>query len=122
MQLGLNDVERGLATTKRAIVAARRSGTEIALVDGQLTLARCLLRGDREPDLGQVEDALAEAQAVADAIGYRLCKGEIRELHAELARVRGDESGYERGLREAREVFVEMGAVGEAERLAKKVA
>jgi len=41
----------------------------------------------------------------------------IHVERAELARLLGDEAGYQRELREAHRLFVEMGATGHAERI-----
>jgi hypothetical protein len=45
----------------------------------------------------------------------------VREAFAELAHARGDPAVRERHLREAHRLHVEMGAAGQAERLAPEI-
>ena len=45
----------------------------------------------------------------------------VLEERAALARLLGDEAGWERSLREAQRLFAEMGAAPRAERLAREL-
>ncbi len=53
--------------------------------------------------------------------GARGAEPQILEHRAELARLLGDEAGYQRELRQAQRLFVEMGATGHARRVAAQL-
>jgi hypothetical protein len=69
-----------------------------------------------------VARTLAEASALIEETEARCREPIVHEITAELARVRGDEATCDRELREARRLFVEMGATGHAERMAMLLA
>ncbi len=66
-------------------------------------------------------DQLARALELVDKTGARGVEPQILEQRAELARLLGDESGYQSDLREAHRLFVEMGATGHARRVAAQL-
>jgi hypothetical protein len=69
-----------------------------------------------------VAGALARAEEIVLETGFRAAAPWIAETRAELARVRGDQATCQRELREAHRLFVEIGAVGHAERLRSRLA
>jgi hypothetical protein len=71
---------------------------------------------------GAIESQLDAAAAIVEEAGIAAFAPFVLEERAALARVIGDEVGWERTLREAQRLFAEMGAAPRAERLARELA
>ncbi|HEX6652032.1 MAG TPA: adenylate/guanylate cyclase domain-containing protein [Thermoleophilaceae bacterium] len=118
----LGDLERARALVAEAIASADERGRPADQITGRLVLARILLgssgRGARE----QIEAALSRALELADVTGAKAFVPLVHVELAELARECGDADRRARELREAHHVFTEIGASGQAERLAAELA
>ena len=119
-QLGLGEGERARETAERAIAIAREQGTKIQQCDAQLALARALLQIEGAKARRGIEEALMDALALIEETEARSYAPFVHQERVELARLLGDDVTRERELREAHRLFVEMGATGHAERLARK--
>jgi tetratricopeptide (TPR) repeat protein len=120
-KLGQGDPRAALELADEALADARQSGGRLFEMDALLTRARALLGSEGVRCASEVERALAEVSAMIDETEAR-CRGPIvHEISAELARLRGDAATRECELREAHRLFVEMGATGHAQRLAKEL-
>ncbi len=56
---------------------------------------------------------------LVEKTGARLYEPQIGELSAHLARISGERARFDRELREVQRLFTEMGATGQAERVAR---
>jgi class 3 adenylate cyclase/tetratricopeptide (TPR) repeat protein len=121
-KLGQGEPRTALELADEALVDARQSGGRLFEMDALLTRARALLDSEGASCGAEVESTLADASALIDETGARCREPIVREVSAELARLRGDEATRERELREAYRLFVEMGATGHAERIAPLLA
>jgi class 3 adenylate cyclase/tetratricopeptide (TPR) repeat protein len=118
LALGRLDLARSAA--REAVAAAERHGTRIHEISAQLALARVLLaEGGREREA--IEAALARVEALVAETEARAHLPFVVEVRAALSRALGDEAEAARQLREAHRLFVEMGATGHAERLAREL-
>jgi hypothetical protein len=64
---------------------------------------------------------LLRAQELIDETGARLYQPEVYECRAKLARLCGDAHSAQREIDATRQLYVEMGAATQVERLAKEV-
>jgi adenylate cyclase len=112
--------ERAIELAELGIDIARKIGIPFDLCRALLVRAQVLLEGGTN-SVGQVEASLSEAERVVDETGARVWLPHISEARARLARLKKDEATSERELREAHQLFVEMGATGHAERLAREL-
>ncbi len=71
--------------------------------------------------MAAIEAEVDSALELVGKTGARGVEPQILEQRAELARQLGDEAGYERELRRAQRLFVEMGATGHARRVAAQL-
>jgi hypothetical protein len=85
-------------------------------------LARVLLRRDGAAARDAVEAELALAAALIDRTGARTFAPSLLEIHAELAAVLDDDAERVRLLQQARNLFDEIGAPLQAERIARELA
>jgi ATP/maltotriose-dependent transcriptional regulator MalT len=122
VKLGQGDPRAALELADEALADARQSGGRLFEMDALLTRSRALLGSEGASFEAEVERTLAEASALIDETEARCREPIIREISAELARLRGDEATRERELREAHRLFVKMGATGHAERIAPLLA
>jgi hypothetical protein len=67
------------------------------------------------------EGALDRADVLVEETGDRGLGPQIVETRARLAGLLGDAAACQRGLRDAQRLYVEIGATGHAERLAKEL-
>jgi class 3 adenylate cyclase/tetratricopeptide (TPR) repeat protein len=120
-QLGAGDARRALSTAEKAIALARSRGQAHVELIAEVARARSLVRDRGAEARSAICSALDRAQSLAEDLGLRGCEPQILEARAELARLLGDQAEYQRELREAHHLYVEMGATGHAERLAKEL-
>ena len=70
---------------------------------------------------GLVEESLARAQSLIEETGARAYAPFVAEESARLTALVGDARAAELALREAQRLFVDCGATGHAERLAREL-
>jgi hypothetical protein len=114
------DRARALELTREAIDVARDGHSPVILCHAHLTHAQALLAegGDR---IGEVDASLLEAEGLIERTGAEAWRPQVVHARSRLARLKGNETDHERHLREAHRLFVEMGATGHAERLAREM-
>jgi class 3 adenylate cyclase/tetratricopeptide (TPR) repeat protein len=112
--------ELARATAEEAVTFASRY-QRVAECYARIILARVLLATEGVQAAGAVQEALMRALAVIQETGATSMEPFIHVELAELARLRGDEAGRQRELREARRRFTEIGAPPRAEQVAKEL-
>ena len=118
-ELGVGNVDQASQTAEEAIAAARRYCTPIAEIDALRARALVLLASEEPPVA--VEDDLRAAEALVARTEAHVYAPHLHEDRAALARRTGDDAASERELREAHRLFIEMGATGHVERLAREI-
>jgi class 3 adenylate cyclase/tetratricopeptide (TPR) repeat protein len=118
-RLARGEIEEAHSNAEEAIRISQRQGTGAFEPFGQIAMARILIArgGPRE----KIEAALSCAAEVIGETGARWLLPTLCEVRAELARASGDDAASERELREAHRLYVEMGATGHAERVAREL-
>jgi tetratricopeptide (TPR) repeat protein len=119
--LGAGQVDRARQTAEEAVQAARQRGAPSQEMQAQLSLARVLLANDGDNARHAIEEELTRALELVEETGAKAYEPQILEGRSDLARLLGDEATCEHELREAHRLFVEMGAMGHAKRLAKEL-
>ena len=119
--LELGRPEEALESAESAIAETSREGVDVFCAETHVVRARAILRVKGVAAAEEVEAALARAEELIEAIEFRMLTPHVHLVRADLARARGDETGREREVREARRLFTEMGAHGHAERLAQEL-
>jgi tetratricopeptide (TPR) repeat protein len=119
--VGLGDYVKALALAAEAIALSRRHGSRLWEFSALLTCARALreLQGLRA--IGEIEAALAEADAWLEISGARSYEPFLHVERAELARLTGDSAARQRELREAHRLFTEIGAPIRAEQVGREL-
>jgi tetratricopeptide (TPR) repeat protein len=125
----LSEAHRALGEHAAALVAARE-GVELASSGGgryfeaqaRLALVAALLGTGGTPPRAEIEAELARAEELVESISARSLSPRILELRGRVANALGDGSACDRALREALDLFREIGAAGHAERLARELA
>jgi hypothetical protein len=87
----------------------------------QLARARALLSLDGAKAAPEIEATLERASALVRSTGARSYEPEILEVRSRLAGARSDAAACERLLREAQQLYAELGATGHAARLAREL-
>ena len=109
------------------MIAARiREGTTSAADIVRASFARARGVGAEREALNIIlysdeKAALAEADSWLEMSGAKSYEPFLNVERAELARLTGDDTARERELREAHRLFIEMGATGHVDRLAKEL-
>jgi len=119
--LQLGDPERAGALAEEAVEVAQGRGTTVVEQSSLLSLSRVLLRRAGAEAWDTAATAIERGLALADQTGLVVLVPQFLVERAELARLRGDESERLHHLGEAHRLFVEMGATGHAERLAREL-
>jgi class 3 adenylate cyclase/tetratricopeptide (TPR) repeat protein len=119
--VGRGELERARRAAEEALSVARHHGTKLWEHHAQLVLARVLMQTEGASAAAAIESTLSAAEASIEAIGATSYQPFVHVERAALARLAGDEAARERELREARRLFIEIGAAARAERLAKEV-
>jgi tetratricopeptide (TPR) repeat protein len=120
-QLGLGRRSAARQLSDEAIAVARRRCTPVNEIRAQAARARILRQTEGADAAAEIDAALARAQVLIEETGARGYAPFVQEERAKLARLLGDDATRERELREAHRLFVEMGATGHAQRLAKEL-
>jgi class 3 adenylate cyclase/tetratricopeptide (TPR) repeat protein len=120
-QLGLGRPHAAVELADEAIVVGRRHGSDLFEIRAQLVRASGLRESRGAEAASEIDKSLARAQTVIDETGARVFRPFVYKERANLARLVGEEANYERALREAHRLFVEMGATGHARRLGKEL-
>jgi ATP/maltotriose-dependent transcriptional regulator MalT len=120
-KLGQGDPSAALELADEALADARHSGGRLFEMDALLMRARALLGSEGASCAAEVERTLAEVSALIDKTEARCRSPIVHEISAELEHLRGDEATRGRELQEAHRLFVEIGAAGHAQRLAKEL-
>ncbi len=120
--LRTGDLAAAQAAAEQAIALCQRSlrGQYEAQAHG--VLARVILRRDGPAARVAVETALASAAQLIECTGAKTLAPSLCEWRAELAAVLGDDAERVRLLQHARNLFDEIGAPLQAERLARLLA
>jgi adenylate cyclase len=119
--LGRGDLDRAELEAQAAATAAHAQHTRWTEIRATLALAHIHLRRADAQALGRVEQALVRAQELIDETCGRVCQPEVHDCRAQLARLRGDAPAVQHELDAARQLYAEMGASAQVERLAKEV-
>ena len=120
-ELQKGDIARSRALAGRAVRCARRRGMRVSEAEALLSLARVLLAGEVEKDLGEADGHLERVFELVEESEARSLEAFAWMEHAHLAGLRHDDAARHRHLERAREVFVEMGAPVRADALAHSV-
>jgi adenylate cyclase len=117
--LQAGDPEAALAAAEEAIGLCRRSerGNYEAAAHG--VIARALLRRDGPAARDAAEAALANAAALIERMGAKTLAPALCEWRAELAAVLGDNVASGQLLRQAQQLYAEIGAPAHVSRLAQ---
>ena len=122
LYLGLGDLDR--ARREATALVEQRAREDVALLEAMSRITRALasLRADGADARTQIEDDFARTAELIDSRGLEQLRPSLHEARAEFARALGDEAGHARELRVAHRLYIEMGADGHAQRLAKELA
>ncbi len=115
------DADAAREAADEAIALAQRIGTPIFEAEGWLSQARALLASRGAEARPDVEAALARAESLIEETGAHSLQPLVHEQRASLAKLAGDAEACTAQLRKAHRLFVEIGATGHAERLAKEL-
>jgi class 3 adenylate cyclase/tetratricopeptide (TPR) repeat protein len=119
---GLGDPGQGVDLLREAVALARLRETPWQEGVANVVLARVLLDAEGLGAREGVEAALARADELVRARGLLSLQPTIHVERAELARQNGDAAEHERELRESHRQFIQVGAMGHAERVAGELA
>jgi adenylate cyclase len=119
--LGADQMDRARTTAEEGVRVARRRGSQHLEVAARLSRARVLLASDGAKARPAIEKELARALELMEETGGKAYEPQILVERAELARLLGDDAAQELELNEAHRLFVEMGAVGHAQRVAAQL-
>ncbi len=120
--LGLGDIERARALAAEGREIAHARGNRPYETYASLALARVLLGSANPAAREQIEAALARALQLARDTGGKAFEPLVHVELAELARQSGNRERHERELHQAQRLFAQIGATGQAERLADELA
>jgi hypothetical protein len=120
-RLGSGDLAQARQMALEAVALTSKQGLKLLELRARIALARVLPQSDGAAARFAIEDELGQVQALIHETGARPLAPFVHEERARLARLLGDEPGSERELREAHRLFVELGATGHAERLAREL-
>ena len=118
--LARGDLDRAEREARAAVSIARMQHSRYDEVVANLALARTQLHRADTAALALAEQALVRAKALIEETGAAVCRPEMHECRARLARLRGDAAIARQEIAEARRLYSTMGATERAERLAKE--
>jgi hypothetical protein len=116
------DLTAAQTAANNAITLCRTSLRAPYEAEAQGVLARALLRRDGRSGCEAAETALTEAAALIESSGAVTLAPWLCEWRAELAEVLGDDVARKQQLRQAHDLYREIGAPAQAERLASDLA
>ncbi len=117
--LGERDAPRARATAEQAIACAERQEARFFECQGQLVLAQALRADAGSGAAKEIEACLARALALVEETGGRALEPQIIEERGRLVTLQGDDGAET--LRRAHALYIEIGATGHAERLAREL-
>ena len=117
--LGANDPARAREFAVQAIACARDQGADLFQALAQLTMARALRAESGLGEADAIADCLDRARELVEQTGARTLEPQILEERARLAALSGADPSLE--LTRAQELYVETGATGHAQRLAREI-
>jgi class 3 adenylate cyclase/tetratricopeptide (TPR) repeat protein len=120
-RLGFGDRAGARQAAEEALRLGRELGTRLWEFPAQLVLARVRRETEGVQAAGAIERILSETLAFADEAGAKGWRPFVLLERAEVARMRGDEGGRGRLLREAHQLFTDMGAAARAEQVAREI-
>ena len=115
--LGAGDWESAREAAERGLEGARRCYR----MQIEICALRVLALAHAHQGESDGDSLLDEADAVIETSGARLMVPWIAEGRGRIAGLRGDAVERERHLRDAHRLYTEMGATGQAERLAREL-
>jgi hypothetical protein len=115
--LQAGDLSGAQCAAEEAIALCRRSLRRHYEAEAHGVLARALLRRDGAAARDATEAALANAAALIERTGARTLEPALCEWRAELAAVLGDAATRVERLREAHQLYEQIGAPLQAERI-----
>ncbi len=110
-----------LARAREAVALSEQHGLRAALISNRIALVRALLRTERMAGKEEIEASLEQARTLIADSGAVAYAPAVHVEAANLARLDGNDTAYDREVREAHRLLSEMGATGHAERLAKEL-
>src|SRR5262245_5868313 len=114
-------MEHAQRLAEQAVECGRRRKTPVWEGEAYLALARVLLARAGADAKNEIESALATCLSLVQQTEARAYEPHVHEARAELAHLRGHAALRERELREARGLFIAIGATGHATRLESEV-
>ncbi len=117
----LGDLSAAESAAREAIALCRYSQRGSFEAEAHGILARALLRRDGVPAREAVEGALAAAAALIERTGAKILAPALCEWRAELAAVLGDNAMRLQLLREAHQLYEQIGAPLQARRLGQRL-
>jgi hypothetical protein len=118
-RLSLGDVAGAREAAQEALTSAQRTHDVGHRIRARLGEAMVALRDAGGPD--EAEAALAEVEELIDRTGNHLWTPAALEIRAELASARGKAAERVAALKEAQSIYIERGATGHAERIARQL-
>jgi hypothetical protein len=106
---------------ERAVALATTMRTRVWEIEAHLAHAHALRHAHGASAATDIETTLERAAALVDETGAAGLAPFVHCERAELARLLGDEAGWQRELREALRLFAAMGATGHAERISRQL-
>jgi len=114
---GCGEPDQALATAEEAVAIARRKETLFWELQAQIAFVGVLLRGKRKNDEPRIAKALTRAEELIEKTGGEVMKPLICQRRAEIAGLKGDETGRQHLLQQAHDLFRSMEAHGYAAKL-----
>jgi adenylate cyclase len=115
------DLDRAEHEAHAGVTVAHAQHSRCAEIQANLAIVHTQLRRTDAQALARVDQALIRAQELIDETGARLYQPDVHECRARLARLRGDAHSAHREIDAARQLYAEMGAAAQVERLAKEM-
>lgn len=119
--LGDGDLDRARALAEQAVAGHRERGTVFFELIALRTLARVLRTIDAAGEAPRIEASLARGEDLVRQTGALLYRPFLCEERGRLEQQLGGAAEADRRLREAHRLFGEIGATGQAERLAAEL-
>jgi class 3 adenylate cyclase len=119
--LALGEHAEALAVARECIERGRDGGCRYWEAKAQIVLGRIMLALDGDLPRTEIGAALERAEELVAAIEGRSLSPQILELRARLADALGDPAAGDQKLREALDLYREIGATGHAERLEREI-
>jgi tetratricopeptide (TPR) repeat protein len=119
--LALGEHAEALAAAHEAIDRGREGGCIYYEASAQLSLVQILLAVEGDVPRAEIEAALDHAEELVASVEGRSLSPRILELRGRLAAALGDTAASVQALRDALDLYREIGATGHAERLARAI-